>query len=536
MDTVPVKRRLVADSEHAENATVSSNGVCKTVQPAENSFFRARPIAELQKQSSSQLHKNDNSTATSGISTRITRSRNDTGIGNSLMETFQDEIDSSAKLIIGSGGKVDVDKLYRCAFPDCNWVRRNEYGFLAHLSIHDFSDNYQCFHCQQRFYTAVELHCHIKIHQKCRYFCFHCEYIGVTDQQMKKHFQQTHTCIQTTARPLNEKNCDTLTDLFVVCPKEADLDVFKKRLLKRASNLKANQRKFHPYEIELLPKSQIFQDVLECALCGFRDKTRQNLVRHFKIGCNVHVQQSQAPINPVNHRQHQLIQERPHFTNGAAAMATMSTSLKQGMYKYVPESDRYRCFARSCGYKNVSSDLFRLHIERMHGSDQEFTCPHCGLALKTFGRANQILNHLCYHGSRIYKCPSCTFHHYTEQQVDKHIGDLHPNVRKRAITLDRAVRNGKQVKWNCNNCAASFQTRESVKTHLFAKHYYENSNRPINQFECTLCQYSDDSKSKVELHLSTEHAEKNLSKVKCNFYSTTVDADNKSDWDWYYKP
>lgn len=136
---------------------------------------------------------------------------------------------------------------------------------------------------------------HTKIHQKSRYFCHRCEYMRVHELDMDKHCDEIHSCKSTKTLPLNEINYDTSTDLFVVCPKNADLDDFKKRLMKRASNLKANQRKFLPTEIESLPKKQVFPEKLECGLCGFSDKVRQNLVRHFQNGCNE--QHPHAPIN-----------------------------------------------------------------------------------------------------------------------------------------------------------------------------------------------------------------------------------------------
>lgn len=123
-------------------------------------------------------------------------------------------------------------------------------------------------------------------HQKCRFFCYKCEHVSVTHQEMEKHFANIHLCESTDLFPLNPNNYDTSSDLFVVCPPKANLNSFFKRLMKRSSNLQVNKRKFHPHEIELLPKIQIFHEKLECALCGYRNLVRQNLVRHFKLGCN----------------------------------------------------------------------------------------------------------------------------------------------------------------------------------------------------------------------------------------------------------
>lgn len=248
------------------------------------------------------------------------------------------------------------------------------------------------------------------------------------------------------------------------------------------------------------------------------------------------VQQSQVPLNPVNQSD-----DRSHSTDVAIVKTTTSAAVEQDMCKFVPEMERYRCFIRSCKYQKAfeKSDKLQQHIEIMHGSDREFTCPHCGIVMTA---AKQVLNHLRYHGSRIYKCASCAYNHYMKKCVDKHIDDLHPNVGERTRVLDRAVRKRKptksavppkfeKFKWYCNNCSAIFDTCELVKKHLFAKHHYANTNRSIRQFECTLCQYSDDSKSKIELHMITDHAQNDLKKVKCNYYSKSVN----TSWNWYDK-
>lgn len=458
---MPAKRRTVAESKRDENVAIPSNIVCKTEEPAENTFLRVRPIEELQENLSSQLHSCDaiSRTSSGGPST--------SGIDDSSIEAFQNEIDSAAELIIDSDGKVDLDELYHCAFPECDWARGNEIEFLAHLSIHDWSRNYQCYHCQRQFNMVVKLKKHIKFyHQKCHFFCFYCEYMSVTAQEMDKHFNDMHTCKSTSTLPLNANNYDTSTDLFVVCPINADLDEFNKRLMERANNLK--RRKFLPIEIESLPKNQIFREKLECGLCGFSTKVRQNLVQHFKYGCNE--PQPQIPIVAVNR-------------TGSNEVRDLMM-MKRGLSKFIPKIDRYRCFARSCGHRYVSPGMLQQHMDTFHKLDHEFFCPHCGKVSKTFSTVKQVLNHLRFHRSRICKCPSCPFIHYSKRKVDKHIGKTHPNVRER--TIDQLTEKREPVKvaaskesnesfeWSGDNCSATFKLVPLglVKTHILKRHDY----------------------------------------------------------------
>lgn len=448
-------------------------------------------------------------------------------------DVYQNEVDASAKLIVESGGNVELDELYHCSFPECGWVRGNDCEFLAHLSQHDFSGSFECYHCNKRFSMAVDLKKHIKIHQICRFFCFYCEFMSATQLEMEQHFSKIHGCDVTAIQAVNACNFDLSTDLFVVCPSNTDLAEFYKRLMARAENLNKSQRKFLPTQIDKLPKSQIFCEDLECALCGFRSRVRSNLIRHFNNGCNK--QQAHAPVNPVNQSNERHFDKMRNLAASSnSSDGTSASALEHGLGKYVPETDRYSCCARSCVYRNCSPDLLLKHIETLHSSDKEFSCPHCSTDLSANCTPKEFLNHLRYHDSRIYKCPSCPFIHYLKQPVDKHIGDTHPNVRERAITLDRPAKKEEppkintpktgSFKWKCNDCSASFDTRPAVKQHLQAAH------RLSYQFKCIICQYSHDQKSNVEKHLSTVHGEIDSSKLKSNFERIEVGEDNSPLW------
>lgn len=223
-------------------------------------------------------------------------------VGESLSDMFnelyQDEVDAAAKLIVESGDNVELDELYHCSFTGCNWFGGNDCEFLAHLSQHDFSGSFECYHCKQLFPKADNLKEHIKIHQKCRFFCFHCEFLSATQVEMEQHFSEIHKCNLIAIQAVNVYNFDLSTDLFVVCPPNIDVAPFQKKLVARADNLNKSQLKFLPTEIDKLPKSQIFNEDLECAVCGFRNRVKSNLIRHFENGCNE--QQAHSLANPVN--------------------------------------------------------------------------------------------------------------------------------------------------------------------------------------------------------------------------------------------
>lgn len=292
----------------------------------------------------------------------------------------------------------------------------------------------------------------------------------------------------------------------------------------RAYDLQVNKRKFHPDEIGLLPKQQIFHEKLECALCGFSNFVRQNLVRHFENGCNGQQAQSDPVIDTDNLAASSNVNSIAE--NGATAVAataaTTTVTSEQTLGKFVPEADRNRCFARSCDYRTFSPYMLQQHIETSHKSENAFSCPHCRENLSANSTAKEILNHLRYHGSRIYKCPNCAFIHYLKPQIDKHIGEMHPNVRDGTITLDRPIIKDEPAKatsstaawfssYKCNECSAFFSGHELIKSHINAAHRF------THQFECVVCQYSHDTKSNVVKHLHTTHGESDLSKIKTNY-------------------
>lgn len=127
------------------------------------------------------------------------------------------------------------------------------------------------------------------------------------------------------------------------------------------------------------------------------------------------------------------------------------------MSKFVPKHVRYRCFVHSCEFRGVSSDMLQQHIQTSHGQATHlFRCPHCGKLLNGFSDAKHVLNHLRFHGSRIYKCPSCSFAHYCKKRVNNHLSSAHTNVRDRAKKMKIKLRKSGFLKWSCNDCSVGW--------------------------------------------------------------------------------
>lgn len=436
----------------------------------------------------------------------------------------QSEIDTTANALLSETG-IESSKLYRCSFAGCTWVRSDEREFLMHLSQHQHETVYTCFHCRGSFGSPVELKNHIKSHLKHRFFCFYCNVTTPTQQAMNDHFEKSHRNEDASYLPLNQLQFNEDTDIFIGCPKNTqNINDFIRRLVDRFTKRQAAKKSYMPEEADLLPKSHIYSEAIQCGRCGFSDKTRINLMRHFRNGCT----EQQAPINPVPC----LNTNERHFDKMRnLAASSNSSGADSGLGKYVPESKRYVCGAKSCQYQTVSAEMLRQHIVTLHESEKCFGCPHCGEDLST--SATEILNHLRYHDSKIFKCPNCLFVHYLKPQVEKHINELHPISKERAITLERPAKKVEPVKpaakpvtykWSCNICSKIFNTKALVKAHLGDVH------RLTNQFKCSICSFSHDTKNAIKEHLTTEHRENDATKIKSNFDRIESEADNTPIW------
>lgn len=446
-------------------------------------------------------------------------------IPNSMSYMYQSSIESSARTVMDSTG-LNVDQLYRCAVSNCNWQNGGEKEFLMHLSQHKCTE-YACHRCQESFSMPVDLKNHLKTHIKHRFFCYYCDMTGRTTTEMDDHFNTIHIDSNFRYVPINEAKYEMEKDLFVVCPATFELNVFFKRLEKRVMALQSEKKTYLPKEIDLLPKRQIFNDEIGCGLCSYKNKCRANLVRHLKNGCN----EQQAPVNPVPH----LDTGERHFDKMRnLAASSNSNDAEYRLGKFIPEKDRYVCFANSCEYQNVSSDGLQQHIVTLHDTERSFSCPHCGKDLSNCNTASEMMNHLRYHDARIFKCPNCTFIHYLKQHVDKHITESHPSSKDRAIALDRSAKKDEppktiptksvSSKWTCNVCTTTFNTRAQVKVHLMESH------RLNSQFACSICLLPNDKKNSLKEHLLSQHGTNDLSKIKSHYEQVECEVDNTPIW------
>lgn len=458
---------------------------------------------------------------------------NENFVSTEYDDFVQNEIDSAANILLNETG-VKYNELYRCGSENCTWIKSDEREYLMHLSQHqrDGSKVYNCFHCRTSFQTPVDLKNHIKEHLQHRFFCIYCNMTTSTQQAMDHHFETSHRDQDTHYLPLNPLKYDLATDIFVVCPRNTQaINDFITRLVNRVSERRAAKTSYMPEELDSLPKHHILNNPISCGRCGFSNLVRANLVRHFKNGCTE--QQASALFAPVNPVPCLNSNERHFDKMRNLAASSNSSNIESGPGKYVPEGKRYVCGAKSCKYQTVSVDMLQQHIVTLHESEKCFICPHCSEDLSNSTTATEILNHLRFHDSKIFKCPNCLFIHYLKIHVEKHITEIHPNSKDRAITLERPIKKVEPVKqpnksitykWSCNICSKIFNTRALVRAHLSETH------RLSSQFKCEICSYSSDTKTAIKEHLAAEHRENDITKIKSHFDRVESEADNTPIW------
>lgn len=431
--------------------------------------------------------------------------------------TVQSEIDLAARSLVKGTGFEGTD-LYRCGLTGCTASFENDQEFLRHLVRHAA---FPCFHCGVRYDKSIALKNHIKCHGTHRYFCYCCNTTAPVLNTMVEHFKETHyravdknataQANETIVLPLNEQCGEAEKDMFVVCPRGTrSIKAFGLNLVQHNKSRILSTKKFYaPDEVLMLPHQAIFPESVACSLCGYSSKIRSNIHRHLiKADCGPDANvPGTDPVNPVPC----LNTGERHFDKmrNLAASSNPGGMTNSGL-PHVPEERRYVCGARACHYQTQTEEMLRSHIETLHAGDEYFHCPHCNRDLAS-GKAivaADAINHLRFHGPRLFKCPACVFYHYLKPTIDKHVLEAHPRCKDVAIqlrpkALDISKSNKQAVfKWKCNVCSkAIFDTRQNVRAHLAKTH------RLDYQYQCMSpnCSFQNDLKNNVKEHLLSAH-------------------------------
>uniref|UniRef100_W8AMB6 PR domain zinc finger protein 15 n=1 Tax=Ceratitis capitata TaxID=7213 RepID=W8AMB6_CERCA len=495
---------------------------------------------------------------------------NGSSVGNNVGEetvlSFTPETwETALKELVTPTGVPDA-KLFRCTIEDCK-TKLTEASYYSHVVYHLSTLGhtnvnthvYKCPHCKSSFNKPQKIKAHIKTHGIHKYFCYVCTVTTVNLDQMYKHYEQhwrgkklRNTALPTKA--IDKKNWNFHVVHTTVLTKY-EIDQFREKLVDKWKNKKSSLRThFKPSEITLLPLTPIFAKDLNCAVCPYKTKVRTNLMRHLQMhtddnnGGGIQHVANVDPINPVPC----LNSSEKHFdkmTNlASSSLVVASTSAnatntanggsntngKGGKlpYDYVPDTKRYTCGVNNCQYLTISDDIFRHHLNALHSDISFYNCPHCKEEIcKRNLSIERVLNHLRFHGPKLYQCEMCGYLHYMKTVVERHTRqhDVQPPQTVKVTEYDRTKDNAaKQIdnitaptssaqsiakptdtqklktkqKWACNLCGHKAMTQQQIIAHALSQHSCKN------QYQCMHCTFNAAQLVQIMTHIDEKHAGK----------------------------
>lgn len=448
--------------------------------------------------------------------------------------SIQKEIDHAAMCLV-TGTGLDENALFKCSVcADLTLDRRN-FGF--HASSH--GNSYICHHCGINMGSIHLLTSHIVEHGEHRFFCYYCSFTTASESKMAGHFDTIHRNKQIQYVPLNPSGNDRQKDLFVVCPRSVKtVDDFGVRLMSRYNDqLMCTKKVFSPEDIHLLPQQSIYSTDVECKQCSYKTKVRTNMQRHLQLNkCaeGMDANMGMSTVNPVPCLD-SIKKHSDKMKNLAASSNEIDAT--DPKYQFVPDKLRYKCGVASCQFHALTEKMLQQHIDVSHALDKTFTCPHCKTELqshKLILNAGEILDHLRYHDSMLYRCSLCKHAHYDKQTIESHMVEYHPSSDKRLITMIRGETNpaiaaeankATTIKWKCNICTKGiYDTRQQVKKHLNLSH------RLSFQYQCSVCPYQSDGKETITAHLTSNHKAAESNMFETCFEEVESDVDNTPIW------
>lgn len=434
---------------------------------------------------------------------------------------LENEIEAAARsIVVGTG--FDQNELFRCS--TCRVTVTDELSFLAHLAKHL---TFTCIHCQGVFQNGLMLKNHIKIHAVHQYFCYCCNATGPIQSIVEEHARTTHNC-KTVVHPLIANK----QQFYVVCPSDVkSINDFAVKLIERNKGRMLMRKKYYSSdEADMLPRQQIYTAPVFCKMCSYNSKVRANIHRHLVNGvCTKNLETPEMdPVNPVPC----LDTGEKYFDkmkNLAASSNVHDHLANDQKFQFVNEERRFVCGAPTCHYQTQTEEMLRGHIDALHRNDRAYHCTHCNTELceGKFISANDVLNHLRFHDSKLFKCPACTFLHFLKAKVDKHIEEEHPRCKdttiaiQRSKSFDNATRANKAsaIRWKCNICMkTSFDTRAMIKAHMQTVH------RLSQQYQCQKCSFQSDIKSCVKEHIQQKHGVVDAGNIEVIF--ERIDSEN----------
>ncbi|XP_046808560.1 transcriptional repressor CTCFL [Lucilia cuprina] len=281
----------------------------------------------------------------------------------------------------------------------CPYQTAKKFLLSRHLKKHSDERPYKCTVCERGFKTNSSLMNHRNTHLGVKpHACKDCDMAFTTSGELVRHVRYRHTHI----KPHKCTECDY-----------SSVEMSK---LRRHMRCHTGER---PYQ---------------CPHCTYASPDTFKLKRHMRIHTG----------------------EKPYECDICHARFTQSNSLKlHRLIHSVNEKPVFQCHLcpTTCGRK---TDL-RLHIKKLHSSDQPIPCKRCGKELPD--RYSYKMHLKTHEGEKCFRCDYCPYASISERHLESH---LHIHLDKKPFI--------------CEICNTSFRQKPLLVRHM--KIYHSDNYEP----------------------------------------------------------
>jgi len=268
--------------------------------------------------------------------------------------------------------------------------------------------------------------------------------------------------------------------------------------------------------------SAVFEDRLQCKVCGKRFQFESRVQRHMTLHtgekpymcsfCDKKFRSKyQHRMHELGHRgqlpqcpvcggryvclsKHILIHSSDgyeHVCSVCQRAFRRARNLKRHMIVHTGERP-YTC--QDCGGRYRTSTYLKLHIRAVHAHEKNHVCSFCG---KTFSHRVGLRAHMPVHASeRPYRCETCDKAFKTKLCLATH-RTIHSSVRP----------------FVCSTCGKCFR----LDCHLKRHHLIHTGEQP---YECSMCKMRFNQSCSMQRHMLTHTGEKPYSCSDCGIRFT----------------
>ncbi|XP_065580593.1 uncharacterized protein LOC136040278 [Artemia franciscana] len=314
--------------------------------------------------------------------------------------------------------------LYICGNISCRNRSETKKDWQEHIKVCNVvGDNpcLQCGLCLRKFKQLSSLEEHLFVHGSKRFICGCCGYRFPLESLALRHVRIYHRTDNKLAKIcISQKESDDSE--YIIKALNSD----KGPVLQRSTDTLYSLSDFLSNSLPLRP---VFLRTARCGHCVFRTKIRKNLVRHLQMHRTLHSKpNTESPVNPMPC----LESEEKHFdkminmalsSNEGEKIVELSSEEIMCLPRFIPENKRFVCTVYGCWYLTLDEEMLKFHLISLH-SESSYSCKHCSmidLAIEDY------INHLKFHGPRLYKCPQCSYFHWQRTPMGRHIVEKHGN-------------------------------------------------------------------------------------------------------------